>query len=198
MRDRIAPARALSTLVALAVLAVTLAGAESSEVELRARDAAWRAEERLAPAAVDAGQRVPLAAGTLLGEIAFAAPWRDFRGQTVAPGRYGLRYGLQPRLKEHAGADAVRDFALLVPIDLVPAESAAVAEAQPLDRWIEASRHVSGSRHPAVLALVIWSGTGPPPDAPVIENGRTTLFRRVGDLALGFVVEGRAETPDAL
>ena len=193
MRERIAPASALSTLVALAALVVTPGRAESTGVELRARDAALRTEERLAPAAIDAGQRVPLAAGTLLGEIAFAAPWSDFRGQTISPGRYGLRYGLQPRLKEHAGADAVRDFALLV-----PAESAAVAEALPLDRWIEASRHVSGSRHPAVLALVTWTGTGSPPDAPVIENGRTTLFRRVGDLALGFVVDGRAETPDAL
>jgi hypothetical protein len=126
-----------------ALLALALA---STSLDLRPRCAAFEAGG-LDPAALEPGQALPLRAGTLLGEILLQAAWRDFRGQVVAPGRYELRYLLQPRLKEHVGVDAIRDFALLVP----PGTSG---------DWVAASRSVSRTRHPAVLALV--AGEAPP------------------------------------
>jgi hypothetical protein len=148
------------------------------------RTHAWRDGERVAE--TEPGQRFPLASGVLLGEIALAADWSDYRGQPIARGRYELRYAVQPRLKDHAGADAIRDFALLVPRGL-PAST----------DWIAASRRISRTRHPAVLAIVPWEGSGAAPAEAVREADRTVLYRQVGDLMVGFVVAGRAPPPEA-
>ena len=92
---------------------------------------------------------------------------------------------VQPRLKDHAGRDTIRDFALLVPRGLPPATD-----------WIAASRRVSGTRHPAVLALTPWSGSGAPPASPAREDAWTVVYHRIGDLVVGFVVVGRAPPSD--
>jgi len=165
--------QALCLIVAAALAAIT------------PRTGVWRSEERARE--TEPGQQVPLAAGALLGEVVLATEWTDFRGQLVRAGRYELRYALQPRLKDHAGADAIRDFALLVPKGL-PATT----------DWLAASRQVSRTRHPAVLALVPWAGTGAPPAQPVRAGELTVLYRGVADLTVGFVVLGRAPPGDAL
>jgi hypothetical protein len=64
----------------------------------------------------------------LLGTITLAREWRDYRGQTVPPGTYELRYAVQPLLKDHAGTTRWRDFAILT--------------------------GMTRSRHPYVMALV--------------------------------------------
>jgi hypothetical protein len=136
----------------------------------------WRDGERVAE--IEPGQRIPLATGALLGELTLRADWTDFRGQVIARGRYELRYALQPRLKDHAGSDAIRDFALLVPRGLPGATD-----------WIAASRRVSRTRHPAVLALL--------PEGATRKGEPTVVYRQVSDLIVGFVIEGRAPPPDA-
>ncbi len=176
----------------LVLAALGLMGASADPLELRPRSEPWEPGERLAEEAMDAGQRVPLAFGARLGWVELGSTWSDFRGQAVSPGRYGLHYALQPRLKQHVGADAVRDFALLVPEELGP-----VLTRRSVEEWIAASLRVSGTRHPAVMALVAWSG-GPPPETPVELDGRLVVVRAVGGLVLAFVVEGRALIEDSL
>lgn len=179
-------ARAVALLAAIAAVA-----AAAPAVELRPRREPLGDGERLAPSAVEPGQRIALRDGTPLGEIELAAPWRDFRGQTIAPGRYGLRYALQPRLKDHVGADAIRDFALLVPPGGEPPPSDAGAAA-----WIAASRRASGTAHPAVLALVPAAGAEEP--VPRREEGGLAVeYAEAGGVVLGFVVVGGTEARDA-
>lgn len=179
------PERRARGVALAAALAAAVALADGG-IELRARKEPWRADETVAAAAREAGQELVLRSGARLGEVVLHETWRDFRGQRIAPGRYGLVYALQPRLKEHVGADAVRDFALLVPPDL-----------DAPDDWLAVSRRVSGTTHPAVMALVPWRGEGEAPAELHEETPeRQVLFRDVGGTALGFVVAGRAPEPD--
>lgn len=190
MRDR----RAAVALPAALALAALLAGAQGlAAFKLRARDEPFRAEERFGGEASEAGQTLPLANGTPLGELLIDDAWSDFRGQTIVAGRYSLRYALQPRLKEHVGVDQIRDFALLVAPETEIASGEGATEA-----WIAASRRVSGTRHPAVLALVAWRSSGDPPPEPVTEGERLVLFRRIGTDVVGFVVRGRADEAEGL
>lgn len=175
----------------VAVLAITLACAGGSAsgsgpVEVRPREGPWSGTERIGEAARAPGQRFALRDGARLGEVVVREGWTDFRGQAIPSGRYALRYALQPRLKEHAGADAIRDFALLVP--------ATDDGSRPL---LEASRLVSGTHHPAVMALVAWQGEGVPP-AELHETSpeRLVVFHDIRGLTIGFVVIGRAPAPE--
>src|SRR5262249_21712282 len=56
-----------------------------------------------------------LAEGELLGALRFPAEGHDNRDQTIAPGVYTLRYGLQPVNGDHLGVSPYRDYALLLP-----------------------------------------------------------------------------------
>lgn len=174
---------------ATALLLLAALAAPAAPLGIRLRGDAFAPAERVATP--EAGQAIALRFGVPLGELELDAPWSDFRGQTIPPGVYGLRYALQPRLKEHAGADAIRDFALLV-----PAELAAASGTKRPEEWIAASRLASGTSHPAVMALVPWSGEGAPPAETRIGDYRVE-FRSLGDLAIGFVVAGRAAVEEA-
>jgi hypothetical protein len=172
----------LAVSLALAGLAATGSGA----VEIRPRREPWLPKETIDEATRGPGQGFALRDGALLGEVVLRERWTDFRGQKIEPGRYALRYALQPRLKEHVGADAIRDFALLAP--------AVDDGSTPL---LEASRRVSGTGHPAVMALVAWQGAGEAPAELHQENPeRLILFRDIGGLTIGFVVMGRAPAPE--
>jgi hypothetical protein len=177
--------RRLVVAAALAAIAVAAARADGA-LELAPRTEPWREGERVAPAAREPGQLLALRAGARLGQVVLHERWFDFRGQPIAPGRYALVYALQPRLKEHVGADAVRDFALLVPAAFEDGQDA-----------IAAARRVSGTPHPAVMALLPWVGEGDPP-AELHEESpdRLVVFRTVASVTLGFVVLGRAPEPE--
>lgn len=163
------------------LLAAAVLGLSDPPLELRPREQAWLPGEAVAASALEPGQALPLEPGTWLGEVAFPREWRDARGHRVAPGRYALRYALQPRLKDHLGVDAARDFALLVPIGAPDGP----------DRLAQA-RHALDSRHPAVMALLPASA-----DAPAevrLEDGRRALVARVDGLSIAFVVVPARET----
>jgi hypothetical protein len=180
--------REAAVAVALALAAAPIVAAE---IELRARRAPFAVGERLGASAVEPGQLVPLRDGTPLGELVLDAEWSDFRGQRIAPGRYALVYALQPRLKEHAGADVIRDFALLVPREALEAGGET-----PLDILIAASRRVARTSHPALMALLAGGDESRLAEARglVLEG---VEYHRIDWLALGFVVAGCAAEPEA-
>ena len=157
------------------------------------RSEPWSADESVATVDLEPGQSVPLRTGVRLGEFVVPATWSDFRGQEIVAGRYELRYALQPRLKDHVGLDRIRDFALLVPRSV----AAEAPQGASPEFWIEASRRVAGSRHPAVMALRRWSSGGPPPEAPAEVDRQLVEVRTIGDLVLGFVLRGQAEDSTA-
>ncbi len=129
---------------------VTCAGKPTIELRLR-RDAP---ELRSTPTASErfALQRsaYPIRPGAFVGVARIPAPWTDSRGQTVPAGTYSLRYALQPLTKDHFGTTPHRDFLLLLPLarDTDPAlrpDPTALGTA---------SREVSATGHPAVIALL--------------------------------------------
>jgi len=128
-----------------------------------------------------------IAPGALLAVVSFDAPWTDYRGQRVAPGRYLLRYAVQPEDGYHVGLTFYRDFALLLPPGEAPVAPVVGDEAA----LVEASRPASG-HHPAVLAL--WPADGRAPDERFDNDlGQPVLVLAVGEERVGLVLAGTGE-----
>jgi len=89
-----------------------------------------------------------LAEGTLVGAVRFLSETKDFRGLSVKPGVYTMRYALHPTDGNHMGVAAQRDFLLLAP---------AAADANPAgityNEAVALSRKASGTNHPSVWSL---------------------------------------------
>jgi hypothetical protein len=107
-----------------------------------------------------------LTEGELIGAVKFAAEGHDYRDQTITPGVYTLRYGLQPVNGDHLGVSVNRDYVLLIP-------AAKDTEAADLPRKKLETRSAEsvGTTHPAVLLLL-----SPPeklPDSPSMVNDTT-------------------------
>ena len=90
-----------------------------------------------------------LAEGELLGTLRFPGEGHDYRDQSIAPGVYTLRYGLQPVNGDHLGVSTYRDYALLLPS--AKDTALAVIAQKPLQ---ERSAESAGTSHPAVLVLL--------------------------------------------
>ncbi|HWE39536.1 MAG TPA: hypothetical protein VG406_23505 [Isosphaeraceae bacterium] len=107
-----------------------------------------------------------LSEGELLGAFRFHAEGRDYRDQTIAPGVYTLRYGLQPENGDHLGTSPYRDFALLIAAakDKMPASI-------PKKALEERSAEAAGTSHPAVFML--RQGPDKPPAAPEMVHDDT-------------------------
>jgi hypothetical protein len=101
-----------------------------------------------------------LAEGVLLGAIRYGAEGQDFRDQTIPPGLYTVRYGLQPQNGAHLGKSTYRDYFLLLPA--AKDTSADVLAKKPLD---ERSAEAAGTTHPACLELLA-AAEPVKPDAP--------------------------------
>lgn len=104
-----------------------------------------------------------LAEGELIGAVRFAAEGHDYRDQTIAPGVYTLRYGLQPVNGDHLGVSVNRDYVLLVPA----ASDTGVADLPPKKLGVQ-SAEAAGTTHPAVLLLL--APPAKPPDGPSMVN----------------------------
>jgi hypothetical protein len=85
-----------------------------------------------------------------VGLVRFPKPFTDFRGQTIQPGSYTLRYELLPEDGNHLGVAPDRDFLLLVPVAADADPNAQIASPQ----LLELSKKASGTNHPAVMSLV--------------------------------------------
>jgi hypothetical protein len=104
-----------------------------------------------------------LTEGELVGAVRFAAEGHDYRDQTINPGVYTLRYGLQPVNGDHLGVSVNRDYVLLVPA----AKDTETADL-PRKKLEERSAESAGTTHPAVLLLL--SAPEKLPDGPTMVN----------------------------
>lgn len=118
-----------------------------------------------------------------MGLVAFAQEVRDSRGRAIPLGMYLLCYAVQPAIKEHRGTSEFRDMVLLLPAQEFP------IPARP-EAIVDASRRVSGTGHPAVLALVPAQMTGDFPRLTRTISGRLVLEVRSGGLVLGLDLSG--------
>ena len=100
--------------------------------------------------------------GEFVGVARILAPWIDAKGQRIPSGVYSLRYALQPLTKDHFRTAVQRDFLLMLPA----AKDPNPALRTDLDALLAASRQVSRTGHPAVIAL---APTGTPMRAGGVE-----------------------------
>jgi hypothetical protein len=133
-----------------------------------------------------------LGVGTLVGVLHFPAAGSDFRGQTIKPGYYTLRYALLPQDGNHMGVNPYRDFLLLSP---VTADTQIDKPLQLLDLY-KLSRQASGTNHPAVMSLVPTAQGATFPSLRQDDQGHAVLQVKLGsaggDLPIALVVVGQA------
>ncbi len=133
-----------------------------------------------------------LGVGILVGVLHFPAAGLDFRGQTIRPGYYTLRYALLPQDGNHMGVNPYRDFLLLSPI---AADAQIDKPLQPTDLY-KLSRQASGTNHPAVMSLVPTAPGASFPSLGQDDQGHSVLQVKLGtsggDLPIGLVVVGQA------
>ncbi len=128
-----------------------------------------------------------IASGALVGVIELEEPWTDYRGQRIAPGVYALRYAAQPIMKEHRGVSEFRDTLLLVPPQ---------APAEDLAALVRASRQVSRTGHPAVMALFPVEPGAPLPRLDRTARGVRVLAVAAGGRTLGLALAGEGMPGD--
>lgn len=127
--------------------------------------------------------------GSLVGVVELSQPWSDYKGNSIQPGVYTLRYGIMPADGNHMGVAVYRDFLLLVPpdTDTNPEENFDFA------KLIVSSGQATGVPHPGVLALFpIWDEI----DGPSLvrnEMDQWTFAIKIGSQVLGLVVVGHGE-----
>jgi hypothetical protein len=130
----------------------------------------------------------PIAQGTLVGILRFPATGADRRGQTIKPGVYTLRYGIQPVDGAHVGVAPQRDFVLLTPI----ADDADPNALPAFDPLVQMSRKASGTPHPAVLSIEPPAGSTFP--AITKEGDHDWVLNvKIGNLPVAIIVAGKVE-----
>ena len=87
--------------------------------------------------------------GAWLGVLHCPSGGTDFRGQTIQPGYYSLRYQHVLQDGNHMGVSVYRDFVLLVPV----AADTDIDKLLSFPEVVALSARVSGTGHPAVLNL---------------------------------------------
>lgn len=125
--------------------------------------------------------------GTLAGVVRFPESWTDYKGQTIPAGVYSLRYGIEPTDGNHMGVSVYRDFLLLVAVadDKDPSASYTTAD------LVKLSIKVSGTNHPAVLALFpVWDEVTEP-KLYKNDSDQWTLAVPFGATRLGVVLIGQ-------
>ena len=131
--------------------------------------------------------------GSFLGLWRFVAAASDYRGQSIKPSLYSMRYELMPSDGNHLGAAQFRDFLLLLPAD---ADSNPTARLK-FEDAAGLSRKASGTGHPAVFPLF---GPEKLSDATIAkaEDGSWVLKVNIptkagGAIPVSVVVFGRSE-----
>lgn len=111
-----------------------------------------------------------LAEGEFLGVVKFSSEGHDYRDQTIPPGVYTLRYGIQPVNGDHLGVSPFRDYGLLL-----PAKKDGDVAALPKKKLETQSAETAGAAHPAVLMLLtLPSGTKVEPRIVKDESKNTS------------------------
>ena len=84
-----------------------------------------------------------------VGVVRFPQGMSDFRGQSLPPGTYTLRYQLLPQDGNHMGVAPNPDFLLASPV----AADARPDQSYAYKKLVALSARSTGSNHPAVIAL---------------------------------------------
>ncbi len=128
-----------------------------------------------------------------VGVIRFSRQAKDFRGQLIKPGAYGMRYELLPSDGNHMGCAAQPDFVLLTPLalDVDPGAN------YDFGRLVEMSGKASGTGHPASLSLVPTEEASRFPSLFYTSDGFVAFAAKIGAGSSGFpfalVVKGVAQ-----
>ena len=105
-----------------------------------------------------------LSDGEFVGIVSFTQAFTDFRGQSIPPGAYTLRYQLLPQDGNHLGVAPNPDFLLAIPV----ASDAHPEETYPYKKLVALSAKSTGGSHPAVIAM---EGAGEPGTVTKTEAG---------------------------
>ena len=135
-----------------------------------------------------------LGESTLVGVVTFAKATTDFRGQSVKPGSYTLRYALHPADGNHMGISPIRDFLIMLP---VAADTNPDAQFK-FEEMSKMSTKVTGTNHPGVLSLVQIDGAPASPKVAADESNHmlfsASLKSQAGAvIPISFVIKGHAE-----
>ena len=134
-----------------------------------------------------------LVEASLVGVISLPEEGSDFRGQTVKPGAYTLRYARLPSDGNHMGAAPTSDFLLMIPL----AEDRNATAIPGRKELMTMSTKASGTNHPAVLNLTRVGDREEFPAVAANHEGHEVFYAKVttptGELAIGLVVKGVAE-----
>jgi hypothetical protein len=133
-----------------------------------------------------------LAAAEFVGVISFPNGGKDYRGQPIKTGVYGLRYELLPNDGNHMGVAPARDFLLLTPLAADPDPDARYT----YEQLVALSRRAAGSNHPAVFSMVVPEGALP--GAYTSGEGYEVFAAKLKlasgrELPFALVVKGQAE-----
>ena len=94
----------------------------------------------------------PFQNGQLIGAIRFpeSTEPHDFRGQSIKPGLYTLRYGLQPDDGNHLGTSEIRDFLCACP----PDADKDPKRIEKIKDVFKLSAKAAGTTHPTIFLLL--------------------------------------------
>ncbi len=128
--------------------------------------------------------------GEFIGVVNLPQGISDFRGQSIPPGAYTLRYQSLPQDGNHMGVAPNPDFLLASPA----ANDARPEQAYPAKKLFALSAKSTGTNHPAVIALETAGDPG-----TVVKDEHGTLVFTVavptagsGSEKLGIVIKGTA------
>ena len=130
---------------------------------------------------------------SLVGVVSFLKANLDYRGQSIKPGAYTMRYALHPVDGNHMGISPIRDFLLLIPVaeDKDPAAAIGFKDLNNL------SHKASGTNHAGVISLVSTEGQKTFPAVFENEVGHIVFAAKIkiatGEMPIAFVVKGVAE-----
>lgn len=131
--------------------------------------------------------------GNLIGMLHFPSQGADFRGQTIKPGFYALRYALIPNDGAHVGVFPTRDVVKLTPV----AADTQLDEKLGVSELTKLSLLASGSPHPAVLVMATVSDGAAFPSVGKDQldhwNVQLKVQGKNGELPIGITVIGRWE-----
>jgi len=130
----------------------------------------------------------------LIGVITFAKPTTDFRGQSIKPGSYTMRYAVHPTDGNHMGISPVRDFLVMLPVAMDPNPDAQFK----YEELTKMSTKVTGTNHPGVLSLVQPASASSAPKLETDESNRVVFSASIKSqsgaaMPISLVVKGHAE-----
>ena len=159
-------------------------------------DDGWMAEFWFAKPLKTVKQDVPgafypeLTNGEFVGVVRFPQGMSDFRGQSLPPGVYTLRYQLLPQDGNHMGVAPNPDFLLASPV----ANDSRPEQSYVYKKLVALSAKSTGTNHPAVIAL---ESAGDPATVVKTDHGTVVFTVAVPSAAgaaekLGIVLKGAA------